>query len=63
MIRKIIDFFMTSVLFTIMFVISYRIIISFDIAPRIPWYDYFIIGTSMTFMFRLFGKLIGAKNV
>lgn len=63
MIRKILDFFMSGILFTIMFVVSFNILMSFDIVPHIVWYAYFLTGFSMTLIFRLFGRIIGAKNV
>lgn len=63
MIRTFLDILFTSLIFTLIFFISYEILVIFKITIALSWYTFFIIGFSQTILLRLFGRLIGSKNV
>jgi hypothetical protein len=61
--RIFIDLFFTTIIFTVIFWISYKIISTICHVPEINWYIYIVVGFLQTVFFRLLGLFLGPKHV
>jgi hypothetical protein len=61
--RIFLDLFFTTLIFAVIFLISYKIASFITETTALKWYVYLLIGFLQTVFFRLFGVLLGPKDV